>query len=127
MNKLTDFLKFFIPYSLILFGLQYYIMESLFADYGFFYSAWSIYAFNVIATILVYLLLLYINKILPTYTGFTFLGASLFRMIAAVVFLIPFIKSHSKDPIGDVTAFFVPYFLFLLFETYFTIRLINRS
>jgi uncharacterized membrane protein YcgQ (UPF0703/DUF1980 family) len=73
-------------------------MESLFADYGFFYSAWSIYAFNVIATILVYLLLLYINKILPTYTGFTFLGASLFRMIAAVVFLIPFIKSHSKDP-----------------------------
>ena len=61
-------------------------------------------------------LLIYINKNFSTYTGFTFLGASFFRMMAAVVFLIPFIKSGVADPIVDVSAFFIPYFLFLLFS-----------
>lgn len=127
MNKTVDFLKYFIPFSIVFFAAQYFIMQSLSEKYTFFYAAWSIYLFNIAATFIVYLVLIYINKNVPDYTGFTFLGASFFRMMAAIVFLIPFIKSDIKDPIIDVTAFFVPYFLFLLFETYFTIRLINKG
>ena len=126
MNRVVDFLKFFIPFSIVLFATQFFVMQSLSENFTFFYSTWSIYVFNILATFIVYLLLIYINKNFSTYTGFTFLGTSLFRMMAAVVFLIPFIKSDIKNPIVDVSAFFVPYFLFLLFETYFTIRLINR-
>jgi hypothetical protein len=48
-------------------------------------------------------------------------------MMAAILFLIPLIKAHVKSPIVDISAFFIPYFLFLLFETYFTIRLINKG
>lgn len=126
MSRIVDFIKYFVPFSIVLFASQYLVMQSL-SQFNFFYSVCSIYMFNVFATFAVYLLLIYVNKTFPTYTGFTFLGASLFRMMAAVVFLIPFIKSDVKNPITDVSSFFIPYFLFLLFETYFTIRLINKS
>lgn len=126
MSRVVDFLKYFVPFSIVTFVAQYFVMQSLSAKFNFFYSAWSIYTFNILATFLIFLLLIFVNKSFSTYTGFAFLGTSLFRMMAAVVFLIPFIKAHVKDPITDVSAFFIPYFLFLLFETYFTIRLINK-
>lgn len=127
MNRTVDFLKYFAPFSLVLFLIQFFIMQSLSEKIVFFYPAWSIYLFNVITTFLIYLLLTYINKNFSTYTGFTFLGLSFFKMMLAVVFLIPFIKSHIADPLIDVASFFIPYFLFLVFETYFAIRLINRG
>ncbi|MFH6961019.1 hypothetical protein ACHRVK_00375 [Flavobacterium plurextorum] len=127
MNRTLDFLKYFIPFSIVLFVAQYFTMQSLSEKYNFFYAAWSIYLFNILATFIVYLLLIYINKNFSTYTGFAFLGASFFRMMAAIVFLIPFIKSDVANPIVDVSTFFIPYFLFLLFETVFTIKLINKG
>lgn len=127
MNKTIDFLKYFIPFSIVLFVVQYFAMQALSEKLVFFYSAWSIYIFNITATFLVYLFLIYVNKTFTNYTGFAFLGASLFRMMLAIIFLIPLIKGKVKDPIIDLSTFFIPYFLFLLFETYFTIRLINRG
>ncbi|KIO51171.1 membrane protein [Flavobacterium hibernum] len=126
MNKTLDFLKYFIPFSVVLFVAQYFAMQALSDKLVFFYSAWSIYTFNIVATFLVYLFLIFVNKNFDTYTGFAFLGASFFRMMLAIIFLIPLIKGKVKDPIIDLSTFFIPYFLFLLFETYFTIRLINR-
>jgi len=127
MNRTVDFLKYFAPFSIILFLIQFFIMHSLSERIVFFYPAWSIYLFNVITTILIYSVLIYINKNFSTYTGFTFLGLSFFKMMVAVVFLIPLIKAHVKDPIIDLGAFFIPYFLFLVFEVYFAIRLINKG
>lgn len=128
MNRIVDFLKYFVPFSAVLFFAQYFTMQSLTAseNLNFLYSVWSIYAFNIIATFLVYLFLIFVNNNFDTYTGFAFLGASLFRMMAAIVFLIPLIRSDVKNPIIDLSTFFVPYFLFLLFEVYFTIRLLNK-
>lgn len=127
MNRSVDFLKYFVPFSIVLFLIQFFLMQSLSEKITFFYSAWSIYLFNIVTTVLIYLVLTFINKNFSTYTSFSFLGLSFFKMMAAIVFLIPFIKSDVSNPIIDVTAFFIPYFLFLLFETYFTIRLINKS
>ncbi|SNR87475.1 hypothetical protein SAMN04487979_12726 [Flavobacterium sp. ov086] len=127
MNKTTDFLKYFLPFSIVLFVAQYFAMQFLSDKFVFLYSAWSIYLFNIVATFLVYLFLIFVHKNFANYTGFAFLGASFIRMMAAIVFLIPLIKAHVKNPIVDISTFFIPYFLFLLFETYFTIRLINRG
>ena len=126
MNKTIDFLKYFLPFSIVLFVTQYFAMQSLSDKFLFLYSAWSIYLFNIIATFLVYLFLIFVNNNFENYTGFAFLGASFFRMMAAILFLIPLIKGNVKSPIVDLSTFFIPYFLFLLFETYFTIRLINK-
>ncbi|TPG44646.1 hypothetical protein EAH81_04025 [Flavobacterium pectinovorum] len=127
MNKTTDFLKYFLPFSIVLFVAQYFAMQALSDKFVFLYPAWSIYLFNIVATFLVYLFLIFVNKNFANYTGFAFLGASFFRMMAAILFLIPLIKAHVKNPIVDISTFFIPYFLFLLFETYFTIRLINKG
>lgn len=127
MNRVVDFLKFFIPFSIVLFAAQYFAMQSLSETTNFFYQAWSIYTFNIGATFLVYLFLIFVHNNFKEYTGFAFLGACLFRMMAAVVFLIPLIKAGVKDPIIDISTFFIPYFLFLFFETYFGIRLINKG
>jgi hypothetical protein len=127
MNRIVDFLKYFIPFAIVLFVTQYFVMQSLSEKLVFFYSVWSIYIFNILATFLVYLFLIFVNKNFSTYTGFAFLGASFFRMMLAIIFLIPLIKAHVKDPIIDLGAFFIPYFLFLIFETYSTVRLINKS
>lgn len=126
MHKLFTFLKYFIPFSAILFIAQFFITQKLFLDTIFFYQVWSIYTFHIIATLLAYLFLLFVNKNFSDKTGFAFLAVSVIKMMAAVVFLIPLIKADVNDPIIDVAAFFIPYFLFLFFETFFAIRLINN-
>jgi hypothetical protein len=127
MNKTLDFLKYFLPFSIALFVVQYFTMQFLSDKLVFLYPAWSIYLFNIIATFLVYLFLIFVNNNFVNYTGFAFLGASFFRMMLAIIFLIPLIKGNVKNPIVDLSTFFIPYFLFLIFETYFTIRLINKT
>lgn len=126
MHKLFAFLKYFIPFSVILFVAQFFITQKLFEGTVFFYQTWSIYTFHIIATLLIYLFLLFVNKNFSDKTGFAFLACSVLKMMAAVVFLVPLIQSDVKDPIIDVIAFFIPYFLFLFFETIFAIRLINN-
>ena len=54
------------------------------------------------------------------------MGMGVLKMMACVVFLIPMIQSETADRIPDVGAFFIPYFMFLLFETIFAVRLINK-
>ena len=59
-------------------------------------------------------------------TVFAFLGTTFVKMMGAVIFLIPLIQSERTETNLDIATFFVPYFLFLLFETIFAVRLINN-
>ena len=127
MSPFLNFLKYLVPFSIVLFLAQYFIVETIFAGIPFFYSTWSIYVFHIIITMLSYLFLLFVNKTFADKTGFAFMGISLVKMMAAVVFLIPMIQSDTIDRIPDVAIFFIPYFLYLFFETIFAIRLINKS
>jgi len=127
MAPFLNFLKYLVPFSIVLFLAQHFIVVNLFADIPFFYSTWSIYVFHIIITMLSYLFLLFVNKTFPDKTGFAFMGISLVKMMAAVVFLIPMIQSDTIDRIPDVAIFFIPYFLYLFFETIFAIRLINKA
>lgn len=127
MSKFLNFLKYLVPFSILLFLAQHYIVTTIFANIFFFYSTWSIYTFHIIVTLLSYLFLLFVHQTFPDKTGFTFMGVSVIKMMAAVVFLIPLIQSDIIDRIPDIAIFFIPYFLYLLFETIFAIRLINRA
>lgn len=126
MSPFSNFLKYLIPFSIVLFLAQHFTVENLFKDIPFFYSTWSIYVFHIIVTIASYLFLLFVHKNFPEKAGFTFMGIGLIKMMAGVVFLIPMIQSDTIDRIPDVAAFFIPYFLFLFFETIFAVRLINK-
>ncbi len=126
MQKSFSFLAYIIPFTVVLFLTQNYLINSVFNQIPFFYSTWIIYLFHVLITIGSYLFLLFVNKTFPDNTGFAFMGFSLVKMMAAVVFLLPLLQSEVKSQIPDVAAFFIPYFLYLFFETFFAIRLINK-
>lgn len=127
MQQFYKFLKLIIPFSIVLFFIQYHIVESFFKNSIFFYSTWSIYVFHLVITLCSYSFLIFVNKTFPDKTGFAFMGFSLIKMMAAIVFLIPLLQSDLKSQVPDVSAFFIPYFLFLFFETLFAIRLINNQ
>ena len=126
MIKTVSFLKYLIPFTLLLFVAQHYGTAALSVNNDFFYATWGIYLFLFVSTLLIYVLLLFVDISFPDFTGFAFMGTTFVKMMAAVVFLIPLIQSERTETNLDIAAFFVPYFLFLLFETIFAVRLINN-
>ena len=127
MQQFYNFLYTIFPITLILFFVQYYSISVFFENTSFFYSTWSIYVFHLALTLISYGFLLFVNKTFADKTGFAFMGFSLLKMLAAIVFLIPLLQSDVVSKIPDVSAFFIPYFLFLFTETFFAVRLLNKE
>ena len=127
MQQFYKFLKLIVPFSIVLFFIQFYAIGSFFQNITFFYPTWSIYLFHLVITLISYGFLLFVNRTFADKTGFAFMGFSLFKMMAAIVFLIPLIQSDLESQIPDVSAFFIPYFLYLFFETFFAVRLLSKQ
>ena len=127
MQQFYKFLKLIIPFSIVPFFIQKYTIDSFFQNITFFYSTWSIYLFHLLITLVSYGFLLFVNRTFADKTGFASMGFSLFKMMAAIVFLIPLIQSDLESQIPDVSAFFIPYFLYLFFETLFAVRLLSKQ
>lgn len=124
-QSLLSFLKTFIPFSILLYLGQYFIIKEFASEYIFIYNTWSIYTFHIIATFIIFITLLAVQKASFDNTGFAFLACGLLKMLASIVFLVPLIKADLVSKLPDITAFFIPYFLFLTFETVFALKLIN--
>jgi len=58
---------------------------------------------------------------------FAFMGTSLLKMLAAILFLLPGFLSDDKPSFINILNFFIPYFLFLIFEAIQVIKLINQE
>lgn len=123
--SIINFLKRFLPFSIILFLTHFFIVLKLSNDYSFFYSIYAIYLFHAITTVLICLILIYINKKVSDKTGFAFMALSILKMLAAVLFLVPLIRLDKVQKLPDIIAFFIPYFAFLFFELSFIIKLLN--
>lgn len=124
MNKFIGFLKVFIPFSIVLFLIQYVLLKFVFES-KLFNPIWSIYLFHFSATLIIYMVLVWIHQNFQDKTGFAFMALSLLKMLAAVVFLLPLILSDNPSVFFNIMAFFIPYFLFLVFETMSVVKLIN--
>ncbi|MDQ7916569.1 hypothetical protein RBU60_03200 [Mesonia sp. MT50] len=128
MNKLSflQFLKFLLSFSLVLCFLQYFLVEE-FLQQEVYYSTFMVYGFLFTVTLGIYAVLLFIHKNFKDKTGFAFMGLSLFKMFLSVLFLLPVIlaKEDQGNLLLDIFAFFIPYFLYLLFETVFAVRLLQ--
>lgn len=122
---LLKFLLRFIPFTLVLFFIQYFLRSTYFQDIEFYYSLPAIYLFHIIATLLIYFSLLAVFFNFKEYTGYAFMGASLLKMLAAVLFLLPMLLERTDNPFANILSFFVPYFLYLIFETIYAVKLIN--
>lgn len=92
-----------------------------------YYSISSIYLFHVISALGVagVIHLVYINS--KDHAGFAFMGASILKMLAAILFLLPGFLSEEKPSFANIMNFFAPYFLFLIFEAIQIVKLINSK
>lgn len=125
-EKTLGFLKYLLPVSIVLFAVQY-VLVNMVLKLDLYYPTWAIYVFHLTATLIIYAVLVWINENFKDKTGFAFMGFGMLKMMAAVVFLLPLILSKAPHTFANLVAFFVPYFLFLLLETIFAVRLINAE
>ncbi|SFZ90073.1 hypothetical protein SAMN05428642_101726 [Flaviramulus basaltis] len=126
-KKLKTFLFVLIAFTLLLFSIQYFVIEHLKHIKTFFYNTWSIYCFHFFATLLIYLFVFFVQKTFSDKTGFAFIACSLLKMMASIVFLLPLILNKEQSALNDVIAFFIPYFLYLLFELIFIVKMLNNK
>lgn len=125
-EQLLHFLKGFIPFTFILIVIHYLIISNI-DDINFYYGLPAIYLFHIAATLIIYLGLILVYSKAREYTGYTFMGAGLLKMLAAVLFLLPMILDKTERPFLNIISFFIPYFLYLMFETYYAVKLLNSQ
>lgn len=124
-NYFTQFIIRLIPFTLLLFMIQYLVVAYLLQQVDFYYPTFAIYLFHFLATLVIYLGLLLVYKYFKDYTGFGFMAGSFLKMVAAIVFLLPMLLNYTGNAFANLMAFFIPYFLFLIFETFYAVKLIN--
>jgi hypothetical protein len=106
----------------------HYLLTVYLADhYIFTLPLWKVYIFLVLITLLGYFLVLLVHQREPDKTGIAFIGFGFLKILAAVLFLYPLLTAAGDNLLSDVFSFFIPYFLYLGFDTYFTVRLISEG
>lgn len=117
------------PYiSILLFSILIIVVHWV-IDYVFsivtYYSLVSIYLFHVISALAVAGIIQLVYSNFKDQAGLAFMATSLVKMLAAILFLLPGFISDDKPNFSNILNFFVPYFLFLIFEAIQVIKLIN--
>ena len=85
------------------------------------------YIFLLILNIISFLLLIIVKIKKPDYVGYTFLGLVLIKMIVSFTFLFPTINSEIVNKENIILMFFALYFIYLMFETIISVKLINSK
>lgn len=106
--------------------LLHYLIDA-FTGVVSYYSLVSIYAFHILSALAVMAIIHWVYKTSQDHTGFAFMGTSLLKMLAAIVFLLPSFLADEKPGFGNILNFFIPYFLFLIFEATQVVKLINSK
>lgn len=124
-RKLISGILIYIGLTLVLYTVQELIQSRIFEHIDFYYPLWSIYLFHSFFAALIYFCVKAVQGILPDNGGLAFLALSGFKMLGAIIFLVPLIQSEIQDPIPAVFGFFIPYFIYLGLEVIFVIKLLR--
>lgn len=124
---LKKFLIYLLPFSILLYVLHWVAMY--FVGANLFYPLYLIYLFLGLISLGMYALLLWISKNFPDKTGYAFMAMSLFKMFLAVLFLLPLLLDQERVPhlLLNIANFFIPYFLYLILETFFAVKLLRAK
>lgn len=113
--------------SVLIFGIHSYLLFHFAKEIIFFFPIWHIYAFHIIVTLIVYTLINYKFSSGMKDVFVLFMGMTLFKMLLAILFLLPLILSDFEDKVPDVFNFFIPYFLYLFFEVLGLVKFLQKS
>ena len=113
-------------FAVLLFSVHFYVLGQFFNG-TLHFPIWTIYVFNGVLVLIVFLILLGKSKKGSSKLYQTFLGLTALKMVLAVVFLLPLFMGKSEHPQLEVINFFIPYFLFLGFEIFSLNKFIQKS
>ncbi|AFU68792.1 ATP synthase membrane protein [Psychroflexus torquis ATCC 700755] len=124
-KKLQNPYVFILLISAVIFMIHYSI--DLVFNVVTYYSLFFIYIFHTISALSVAGVVQLVYKNSKDHAGFAFMGTSLLKMLAAILFLLPGFLSDDKPSFTNILNFFIPYFVFLIFEAIQVIKLINKE
>jgi len=115
-KRLSTFLLLLVLFTVLIFAVHWYIIFHFFEQIQLILPLYTIYGFHFLTVFIVYSIVYFKysqgNKnIFPL-----FMGATLFKMILCIVFLLPVLIKPNQNATLEVFNFFIPYFLFLAFE-----------
>jgi hypothetical protein len=125
--QLIKFAKHLLIFSAGFYLLHLLVERWLIPPLSSYYPLWTIYVFLGLLTLAGHMLVLWINGRMQERTAAAFIAIGFFKMLGAIVFLYPLIASGSKAMVAQILVFFIPYFLFLGFDTYYTVRLLRQN
>lgn len=123
MNFLLKNTLFFV----LILGIFAFIQYKVTSPMDIFYSIQTMYFFHGLVAIVIFVMVYLVHKYQAVYTGYSFLVGTTLQMLACVVFLIPLMEIEKQDKISDILSFFMPYFICLVFETFFAVKLLNSK
>lgn len=126
-QNLLKFLTNFSIFTGVLFAIHQVLQSFVLTETAFFYNPWSIHLFLYVITAVLFAMVAYVKTILEDKAALVFLGGSFLKMMAGILFLLPFFKNREYFNIENVLAFFIPYFCYLAFEAYYVLKLINEN
>ncbi len=111
--------------SIILFGVHVYLYHS-FSQKPLFFPIWQVYCFHFCTVLLIFSVINYKYANGTTMIFNHFMVGTLLKMILSFLFLLPFLLSDFEFKKPDVINFFIPYFVFLVFEVYSVNFFLNK-
>ena len=85
------------------------------------------YVVNFVLAASIFYVLFHFKEKLKNSIGFLFMGGSFLKFVVFFLLFYPFYKSDGEIQKIEFAAFFVPYAIALILETYFTSKMLNNS
>lgn len=126
-QSLLGFVKTLFIVTVILGVLQYILFEQVLKSNSLYYPTWVIYLFLFVVTLIMYSTILWVNVSFKEYTGYTFMASGLIKMLIMILFIWPLISNQKEGLYLNLASIFIPYFLFLITETMYAIKLLNQK
>lgn len=132
MNKIfiktqAIFLVQILIFSLVLYGINEYLLYHFGKDLKLFFPSWQVYTFHFIITSLLFSIINYRYSSGKTDIFNFFMAITIIKMVLSILFLLPLLLSDFENKQPDVFIFFIPYFLFLFFEVYSLTKILNKT
>ncbi len=121
------FLLQIIGVSVLLFAVHSYLLYYFAKEIIFFFPLWQIYTFHLIITTVLYTIINYKSSTGKKDIFNLFMVMTIFKMVLAILFLLPLILSDFESKQPDVFNFFIPYFVYLFFEVFTITKFLQKT
>ncbi|PKP24571.1 MAG: hypothetical protein CVU03_11785 [Bacteroidetes bacterium HGW-Bacteroidetes-2] len=116
IKREVNFLATLLGFTFLFFGIHWYILFHFFNEIDLILPLWTIYGFHFITVFFVYSILNFKESRGNKQVFILFMGATLFKMILTIVFLLPILLKPNDNATLEVINFFIPYFFYLALE-----------